>query len=135
VGSNVTTDFPSYDIVVNNTDPMWGYCSQTGHCTAGMVYSINAPTSGNKTFPLFQQLAINSNITNPIIPPVMGGLLTQSTTSPVRHHVIVGNQQGAPTFDPSNFSASPGDTVVFHMRQKNHTGAIFSPRPSHIRLI
>ena len=48
-GVGVYSGFPTgstpFTITVNNTDPIWLYCSQTagGHCQAGMAMVINAP--------------------------------------------------------------------------------------------
>ncbi|TVY55404.1 putative GPI-anchored cupredoxin [Lachnellula suecica] len=35
------TTTPTYTIMVNNTTPMWLYCSQGKHCQSGMVMVIN----------------------------------------------------------------------------------------------
>lgn len=43
-------------LTVNDTNPVWIYCKASGHCPAGMVFAINAPTSGN-TYAMFQQIA------------------------------------------------------------------------------
>ncbi|KAL8711203.1 MAG: hypothetical protein Q9220_004348 [cf. Caloplaca sp. 1 TL-2023] len=47
---------PSYTIMVNDTKPIWYYCSQGDHCQDGMVGVINPyvllPRSLIKTFPL-----------------------------------------------------------------------------------
>lgn len=40
VGATDAT-IPTYTIMVNNTTPMWLYCSQAKHCQAGMVMVIN----------------------------------------------------------------------------------------------
>src|ERR1700732_4547538 len=37
------------------------YCQQTGHCKMGMVFAINPPTSGDKTFSNFKMLAMGSS--------------------------------------------------------------------------
>ncbi|KAF9524559.1 Cupredoxin [Crepidotus variabilis] len=63
VGASDTT-FPTFQIKINDTAPIWGYCGQPGHCQAGMVFSINAVESGPNNFAAFQQLAINSGSTN-----------------------------------------------------------------------
>lgn len=57
VGANDTSDFPTFDIKVNDTAPIWVYCAQTGHCPQGMVFAVNAPASGN-TFAKFQAAAL-----------------------------------------------------------------------------
>jgi plastocyanin len=36
-----STTTPTYTIMVNNTTPMWLYCSQGKHCQAGMTMVIN----------------------------------------------------------------------------------------------
>jgi hypothetical protein len=35
------TETPTYTIKINNTTPMWIYCSQGKHCQAGMNMVIN----------------------------------------------------------------------------------------------
>ncbi|ORY27803.1 Cupredoxin [Naematelia encephala] len=52
-------DIATFAIMVNTTDPIWGYCGQVGHCQAGMVFAINAPETGNKTFAAFQSAAMS----------------------------------------------------------------------------
>ncbi|KAF8901362.1 Cupredoxin [Gymnopilus junonius] len=51
------TDFPTFQIKINDTAPIWGYCGQTGHCAAGMVFAINAVESGPNNFENFLALA------------------------------------------------------------------------------
>ncbi|KAH9475538.1 putative GPI-anchored cupredoxin [Psilocybe cubensis] len=57
------TEFPTFTITINDTAPIWGYCGQTGHCAAGMVFSINAVESGPNNFEAFLNLAKQSNQT------------------------------------------------------------------------
>jgi plastocyanin len=52
-----------FTITVNDTNPIWAYCRQVGHCGSGMVMGINPPTSGN-TFDAFQMLAEKINGTS-----------------------------------------------------------------------
>ncbi|KJA16243.1 hypothetical protein HYPSUDRAFT_148004 [Hypholoma sublateritium FD-334 SS-4] len=56
VAADATT-FPTFQITINDTAPIWGYCGQTGHCAAGMVFSINAVESGPNNFENFLSLA------------------------------------------------------------------------------
>lgn len=53
-------DLPTFEITVNDTAPIWGYCMQvnppTTHCQSGMVFGINPPASGN-TFEKFLAMA------------------------------------------------------------------------------
>lgn len=62
------TEFPTFRITINDTAPIWGYCGQTGHCGAGMVFAINAVESGPNNFANFVELAkrtANSTTTSP----------------------------------------------------------------------
>ncbi|THG93168.1 hypothetical protein EW145_g8450, partial [Phellinidium pouzarii] len=61
---SMDTNFPTFEVVVNNTEPIWGYCRQINppnptHCQSGMVFAVNAPSSGN-TFSKFLALAESS---------------------------------------------------------------------------
>lgn len=51
---------------VTTTEPIWMYCKQRNgtHCGKGMVFSINAATTGDKTHSAFKQLAIQINGTD-----------------------------------------------------------------------
>ncbi|KAF7426398.1 hypothetical protein PC9H_008766 [Pleurotus ostreatus] len=60
VAADATT-FPTFEIVINDTAPIWGYCGQGNHCGSGMVFSINAVESGPNNFAAFQQLARRIN--------------------------------------------------------------------------
>ncbi|KAF8803244.1 hypothetical protein BYT27DRAFT_7195838 [Phlegmacium glaucopus] len=131
--------------------PLWFFCRQIGHCGQGMVFAINAPTSGN-TFAAFQAAAIAQNgtaaasataaATTTIPPPTFvtetvtvtfeGSTYTTTyssyagtgpptpTANPITHTIIVGDG-GLLQFNPSNISASIGDTVTFEFRPKAHS--------------
>lgn len=53
---------PKYEITINGTEPVWAYCAQGAgaHCQAGMVFAVNAPDSGERTFSAFEALAKSS---------------------------------------------------------------------------
>ncbi|KAJ7625319.1 Cupredoxin [Mycena polygramma] len=52
------TQVPQWSFTVNNASaPLWFFCAQTTHCQKGMVFSVNAPTTG-KTFASFQTAAM-----------------------------------------------------------------------------
>jgi hypothetical protein len=36
-----------FRVIVNDTKPIWYYCSRADHCSEGMVGAVNAPKSGN----------------------------------------------------------------------------------------
>jgi len=54
---------PTFDLVVNSTDPIWIHCAQVGHCPAGMVFAANAPSSGD-TFANFQAAAMGKSVSS-----------------------------------------------------------------------
>ncbi|KAG9012063.1 hypothetical protein FRB95_013594 [Tulasnella sp. JGI-2019a] len=57
VDPSATSGFPTFDILVQNTEPFWIHCEQTGHCPMGMVFAINPPATGN-TFDAFKAKAL-----------------------------------------------------------------------------
>jgi len=58
------TRFPTWNLTVNNTAPIWAYCRQAGHCGKGMVFAINSDESGPRNFTAFQALAKQLNATS-----------------------------------------------------------------------
>ncbi|KAK6984140.1 Cupredoxin [Favolaschia claudopus] len=69
------TGFPTFQITINDTAPIWSYCSQPGppkHCQSGMVFSINAVETGPNNFAAFKSLAMNGAI-------LAGGASTSSS--------------------------------------------------------
>lgn len=55
------TTFPTWNLTVNDTKPIWAYCKQTGHCGSGMVFSVNSVESGPNNFAAFQAAAKQQN--------------------------------------------------------------------------
>lgn len=53
----------TFSMPVTASGPLWFYCKQKvgTHCGKGMVFAINAPTTGDKTFSAYKQLAIAQN--------------------------------------------------------------------------
>ncbi|KAH8681066.1 hypothetical protein BX600DRAFT_543715 [Xylariales sp. PMI_506] len=60
-------------LTINDTEPIWYYCGQAGHCQSGMVGSINANLSdgSNETYLDFSSLAVQA--TTASVPAVTGG--------------------------------------------------------------
>ncbi|KAG8928026.1 hypothetical protein FRC03_009293 [Tulasnella sp. 419] len=54
VADDVTSNYPTFDIFVKDTNPIWVYCRQGNHCSQGMVFAVNA---GDK-FQSFKQNAL-----------------------------------------------------------------------------
>jgi plastocyanin len=62
-----STETPTYTILINNTTPMWIYCSQGRHCQNGMTMVINVNPTANATRTLanFQALAAKATVNLP----------------------------------------------------------------------
>jgi len=73
VDASATDNFPTYTITVNDTQPIWVYCSQGAgaHCHAGMVFAVNCPATGANTFDNFKASAIaqGANSSSAYAPP------------------------------------------------------------------
>lgn len=141
VAANVTDNFPTFAITVNDTQPLWVYCAQaagtaSSHCGQGMVFAVNCGADGsNNSFTDFKNaaLAVGQSLQASsssaggygygTAAPAATGTPTPSTTggaSGAIHTVVVG-ASGALTYSPSELTAQPGDTVVFQFQAKNHT--------------
>ncbi|KAF7334307.1 RmlC-like cupin [Mycena sanguinolenta] len=87
VSVNQTSDFPTFQITVEDENPVWAYCGQQGppvHCTSGMVFAINAVESSPNNFAAFLHLAETSGISSSVkCPPKdkTGSPLTASSTT------------------------------------------------------
>ncbi|THH32000.1 hypothetical protein EUX98_g2172 [Antrodiella citrinella] len=74
------TEFPTFNVTVNQTAPLWFYCRQhtpagASHCGAGMVFAVNPVQSSPRNFSAFQALAAQLNGTN-----TTGAVSSPSTT-------------------------------------------------------
>ncbi|KAI0824203.1 hypothetical protein BC628DRAFT_1411131 [Trametes gibbosa] len=63
------TSFPTWNVTVNDTAPIWFYCRQhkpdgSSHCGAGMVFAVNAVENSARNFSAFQGLAQTLNGTS-----------------------------------------------------------------------
>jgi len=68
VSANATST-PTFEIRVNDSSPIWGYCRQTAtpktHCQQGMIFAINAQQDPlPNTFPAYQKNALASTSQN-----------------------------------------------------------------------
>ncbi|OCH89103.1 hypothetical protein OBBRIDRAFT_778998 [Obba rivulosa] len=60
IADNDTGPFPAAQFTVTDTNPVWVFCRQTGHCEQGMVFAINP----GDQFLAFQSAAMGLNVTN-----------------------------------------------------------------------
>ncbi|OAL38934.1 hypothetical protein AYO20_01685 [Fonsecaea nubica] len=81
-GAGVYSGFPNdgdvWRIQVNSTDPLWLYCSATGHCEGGMALVVNPPSSGN-TLDAYKSAAQNAQGSSP--ETVQGGIFGAAVAS------------------------------------------------------
>jgi hypothetical protein len=52
-GSANTNTGNTFELQVNNTDPLWFFSSASGDCGSGMVLSVNPPLTGDQTAAAF----------------------------------------------------------------------------------
>jgi len=85
VAANVTDDFPTWTLSINDTTPIWAYCGQTApesHCGAGMVFSVNAVDNSTRNFAAFQSLAEQLNGTSAASSAASSAAPSSTGTSP-----------------------------------------------------
>jgi plastocyanin len=118
---------PTFAITVNDTQPIWVYCRQTGHCGQGMVFAVNCGADGSQnSFTNFKNAALAQGAAgypgSYPTPTTTGSVAPtpSATTGPQVFNVIVGGPNGL-VFTPSSIAAQPNDIVTFEFHQKNHT--------------
>jgi plastocyanin len=53
--------FPVYEVLVNDTNPIYAYCRQGNHCGSGMVFAVNLDETSDRNYAAFVSLAKNIN--------------------------------------------------------------------------
>lgn len=99
----------TYTIRVNDTNPIWLYCSQGKHCQNGMVAAINAPAG--KT--LAQYAAAAKNVASNVSPASgpFGGIVG-STSAAAAATTTTGGVKGTTTGSASQTSSTGGAGAV-----------------------
>ncbi|KAM6498233.1 Cupredoxin [Amanita muscaria] len=127
VAANSTQAPPTFAISVNDTQPIWVYCGQTGHCGKGMVFAVNCGADGSansftnfKKAALAQGAAASTGYPSPSTTATAPGTTSTASAGGQVHTVIVGGTNGL-VYTPSNITAQPGDIVTFEFHSKNHT--------------
>jgi len=74
----------TFTITVNDTNPIWVYCRQTGHCGSGMVFAVNSDetATSDHTFNDFLTLAKNINGTSTSNSNSTGQTTSNQNTAP-----------------------------------------------------
>jgi len=101
-GANVAVG-NSFTITVNNSNPIWFYCSTIGHCQGGMIGVINPPAS-DQTLDGYQGAAANAPSSSQPA-SVEGGVIgtVSSTTS---------STSVSPSGTSSTTSTAPASTAT-----------------------
>lgn len=120
------TEFPVAEFAVTSTDPVWIYCKQGTHCSAGgMVFAIN-PGERFATFKAAATGAAPASTSSSASSTATGttatttGTSTAPTSTATKDIKVVVGGPGALTFNPSNVQANVGDNIIFEFHQKNH---------------
>jgi len=79
--SATDTTIPTFTIQINNTTPVWIYCSQAEHCQKGMVLVINENTAANATRSLDNFIALAAKATANLAPSTISNGTEGSTSS------------------------------------------------------
>jgi hypothetical protein len=97
------------------------------HCSLGMVFAINAPKEGEKTFEAFQKKALEfgkkedqSSTQSSFAPTAIQAYAIGETKPPAptpteyegAHHRVIVGANGTLTFYPPFVAAKPHDTIV-----------------------
>ncbi|KAL8906830.1 MAG: hypothetical protein Q9171_006110 [Xanthocarpia ochracea] len=100
------TMMPSYTIMVNNTNPIWYYCSQGKHCQAKMVGVINPPAANkSRTIESFGELA--SKATENLSPGKSSSGTSSSSSSPSSSS---SSSSGSGSYGSGNYGSSGSDS-------------------------
>ncbi|KAG8760978.1 hypothetical protein FRC14_000579 [Serendipita sp. 396] len=107
------SEFPTFEIeVVDAQDPQWFFCNQAKHCNSGMLFAINPPTTGAKTFDAWVALAKTAdhpdpalNQTVPFTPPSASA--SSSSSSSGESATSVDSAAAAATDVPANAAPAP----------------------------
>lgn len=97
------TQTPVFSVLVNDTNPIWLYCGQVGHCQQGMAMVINEKAGSNKTLAAYKAAAakISSSVSS-TIPLTTSSMMMMSTSIPTSVPTT-----SMPTSVPTTTKASP----------------------------
>jgi plastocyanin len=60
--------FPAFQMEIKQSNsPIWMFCNQAQHCKGGMVFAVNAPQTGDKTFDNWTKLVPQANHPDPAL--------------------------------------------------------------------
>jgi len=126
VSANVTDNFPTFNITINDTKPIWVYCGQAAgtpasHCGNGMVMAINAP---NNSFAEFQQAALAVGIS--LSSAAAASTQTAATGASTQVAATATSTQTAVTSDSSSTSSALSPTSTSSSASITRVGKVGS---------
>lgn len=127
------TNTPTYTMMVNDTKPIWLYCSQGKHCQSGMTMVINEAATGNSTLAAFNTLA-KAATANLAPGAVSGGVSGTNSSSSSSSSSGSGSGTGSGSSSGSSTTSSSG-TGASSAAADAKTGASFatSVRPGSVQ--
>ncbi|KZV88276.1 hypothetical protein EXIGLDRAFT_711578 [Exidia glandulosa HHB12029] len=131
VAAGLTDDqLPTAKFTVTESEPLWFYCSQAlhtpaAHCKKGMVFAINCPATGEKSFDNFKASAIASNADQPLADPA-------PATTDVIDPVLPDPTYAGVTLPPAETAATKTDVITLGTSTWTTTWASYpnSPDPT-----
>jgi len=134
VAGNQTTDLPQFWIPVTDTKPIWAFCSQTGHCSKGMVFAVNAPAApAANSFDNFRAAAMGQApaASNPAPAPAAAAVSTTAPTStsavPLPANNAAGVSTSAPAASQSGTPTASGPATTHTVVVGGAAGLVFTP--------
>ncbi|GJE94574.1 cupredoxin domain-containing protein [Phanerochaete sordida] len=98
----------SFNLVVNDTQPLWFFSSVGDDCKQGMVLAVNPPLSGDQTADAFKQKAMLSTSTPSATAP-------SSSSSPASSQPPSGTSSAAPTMTSPPPPSQSTNSAASHM--------------------
>ena len=109
--SESATTRPVFTIAVNDTKPIWFYCSQAKHCQGGMVGVINAPAANSsRTLASYKALAAKAPAN--LSPGQSGSNSTVTSTASTSTTVGFGSGSGYGSSGSSSSTSTTATDVV-----------------------
>ncbi|OJJ05876.1 hypothetical protein ASPVEDRAFT_32221 [Aspergillus versicolor CBS 583.65] len=92
-----------FTVTINDTNPVWFYCAQIGHCQAGMVGVINPPSGGSDTLDAFKSAASTASAA-PTPSAVNGGVFGKPSETTSSASSSSSTSTSEPTSEPAPMS-------------------------------
>lgn len=97
--SLTNTTSPVFTVMVNDTNPIWLYCAQVGHCPAGMAMVINEMAGSNMTLAAYKAAA--AKLTSTSTSTTSKTSVVMATGTVKVNATAMMNATGIATFKPS----------------------------------